>query len=91
MIDDKNFQQPHSLIMENRNKLEITGVKNVDTFDDENIIMSTCRGELTVKGSNLNIEKFSIETTEIGISGDIIALVYTSDRSTGGFFSKMFR
>ena len=91
MIDDKNCQLHHSLIMENRNRLEITGVKNVDTFDDENIIMSTCKGELTVKGSNLNIEKFSVETTEIGISGEIIALIYTNDRSTGGFFSKMFR
>ncbi len=91
MIEDKNCQMPHSLIMQNRNKLEITGVKNVDSFDEESIIMSTCKGELTVRGSNLNIEKFSVETTEIGITGEIIALIYTNDRPTGGFFSKMFR
>lgn len=91
MIEDKNCQMPHSLIMENRNHLEITGVKNVDSFDEETIIMSTCRGELTVKGNNLNIEKFSIDTTDIGISGEVIALIYTNDRQSTGFFSKIFR
>lgn len=91
MSDDKNNFMQHSLIMENRSKLEITGVKNVDSFDEETIVMSTCRGEMTIKGSNLNIEKFSVDTTEIGITGEIIAVIYTNDRPSGGFFSKIFR
>ena len=91
MIDDKNNMMPHSVIMDGRKKLEITGVKNVDSFDDETIIMATCKGEMTIKGSNLNIEKFSVDTTEIGITGEVIAIIYTNDRPSGGFFSKIFR
>lgn len=91
MAEDKNCFMQHSLIMENRSKLEITGVKNVDSFDEETIIMDTCKGELTIKGNGLNIEKFSVDTTEIGITGEVIAIIYTNDKPSGGFFSKIFR
>lgn len=91
MADDKNCFMQHSLIMENRCKLEITGVKNVDSFDEETIIMDTCKGEMTIKGAGLNIEKFSVDTTEIGITGEVIAIIYTNDKPSGGFFSKIFR
>ncbi|MBQ7288388.1 MAG: sporulation protein YabP [Clostridia bacterium] len=91
MNEDKNTYMPHSLIMENRSKMEITGVKNVESYDEETIVMDTCKGEMTIKGNGLNIEKFSVESTEIGITGEIIAVIYTNDRPSGGFFSKIFK
>lgn len=92
MPEDKSLtNMPHSLIMENRRRLNISGVTDVESFDDQTVVMTTCKGGLTVKGNELNIEKFSTELTEIGITGEIIAIVYTNSKSSEGFFSKIFK
>ena len=54
-----------NLILENRNKLSVSGVKDVLSFDDQVVIMETELGLLTVKGENLRINKLSIDTSEI--------------------------
>lgn len=65
----KNFNQitgvVQNLILENRNKLSVSGVKDVLSFDDQVVIMETELGLLTVKGENLRINKLSIDTSEI--------------------------
>ena len=65
----KNFNQitgvVQNLILENRNKLSVSGVKDVLSFDDQVVIMETELGLLTVKGENLIINKLSIDTSEI--------------------------
>lgn len=83
-----------NLILENRNKLSISGVKDVLSFDDQVVIMETELGLLTVKGDNLKINKLSIDTSEVIIEGEINNLGY-SDHSKkeadGGLFSKIFK
>lgn len=83
-----------NLILENRNKLSISGVKDVLSFDDQVVIMETELGLLTVKGENLKINKLSIDTSEVIIEGEINNLSY-SDHSKkeqdGGLFSKIFK
>ncbi len=65
----KNFNQitgvVQNLILENRNKLSVSGVKDVLSFDDQVVIMETELGLLTVKGENLRINKLSIDTSEV--------------------------
>lgn len=65
----KNFNQitgvVQNLILENRNKLSVSGVKDVLSFDDQVVIMETELGLLTVKGENLRINKLCIDTSEI--------------------------
>ena len=65
----KNFNQitgvVQNLILENRNKISVSGVKDVLSFDDQVVIMETELGLLTVKGENLRINKLSIDTSEI--------------------------
>lgn len=65
----KNFNQitgvVQNLILENRNKLSVSGVKDVLSFDDQVVIMETELGLLSVKGENLRINKLSIDTSEI--------------------------
>ena len=51
-----------NLVLENRNKLSISGVKDVLSFDDQVVIMETELGLLTIKGENLKINKLSIDT-----------------------------
>lgn len=83
-----------NLILENREKLNITGVLDVLSFDDQMVIVETELGLLTVKGDNLRINKLSTDTEEILVEGNIFNLAY-SEKSTiskeGSLFSKIFK
>ena len=82
----------HNLIMEDRNVLNVTGVIDVSGFDDEKILLITEKGELTVGGYSLHINKFSQESGELNLDGEICSLVYSETKQNdGGFFSKLFR
>jgi len=88
----KNSAAPHNLILENRNKLALTGISDVDSFDEQTIIVYTDFGELTIKGENLHITKLSVETGELNIDGTVSSLNYASNlpKSTG-LLTKIFR
>ncbi len=83
-----------NLVLENRNKLSVSGVKDVLSFDDELVAMETELGLLTIKGENLKINKLSIDTGDVIVEGEINNMGYT-DHSKGeqekGIFSKIFR
>lgn len=83
-----------NLILENRNKLSISGVKDVLSFDDQVVIMETELGLLTVKGDNLKINKLSIDTSEVIVEGEISNLGYSEHNKKeqdGGLFGKIFK
>ena len=83
-----------NIILENRNKLNISGVQDVLSFDDQVVIIETDLGLLTVKGENLKINKLSIDTEEVVIEGEINNLGYsdhTKKDQEGGLFSKIFK
>ena len=78
--------------MDNRKKLMISGVCDVETFDDQQIILITDMGEMTIKGSQMHVDKLSIETGEVAVSGVIDGMVYTDDKSKqGGFLARLFK
>ena len=83
-----------NLVLENREKLSISGVLDVLSFDDQIVIVETQLGLLTIKGENLKINKLSIDTQEVIVEGEINNLGY-SDHSKkeqdGGLFSKIFK
>ena len=93
----KNYNQTgviQNLILENRNKLSISGVKDVLSFDDQVVIMETELGLLTVKGETLKINKLSIDTSEVIIEGDISYLAYSDkelEKTKGSLISKIFK
>ena len=60
-----------NLVLENREKLSISGVNDVLSFDDQIVILETQLGLLTVKGENLRINKLSIDCEEVVIEGEI--------------------
>lgn len=92
--DKKVVKLPHNIILEDRKMLSISGVNDIDSFDENVVILFTEMGELTVKGSNLHISKLNVDTGELTMDGDISALFYnegTQKKSTGSLFSKMFK
>ena len=81
-----------NLVLENREKLNVSGVNDVLSFDDQVVIMETELGLLTIKGENLKINKLSIDTSEVIVEGRINNLTY-SDHQTkteGGIFGKIW-
>lgn len=83
-----------NIVLENREKLSISGVLDVLSFDDQIVILETELGLLTVKGENLKINKLSIDTEEVIVEGNIFNLGYSEkdiDKKAGGFLGKIFK
>lgn len=93
MADEKRTSaMPHNLVLEDRRLLTVSGVSDVDSFDEETVIVFTDSGELTVRGWDLHINRLSVEMGELTVEGRIGALIYSEDvPKSGGFFSRVFR
>ncbi len=88
----KNSLMPHNVVLEGRKNLTVSGVADVDSFDEETVIVFTDLGELTIRGNNLHINRLSVEVGELTVEGEIAALIYSDETpKSGGFFSKVFR
>lgn len=88
---DEVIRSNHNIIIEDRKKLTLSGVKEVISFDDETLLLETALGRLTVKGAGLHIVNFDTASGDLFAEGKIYAAVYTSDEKNGGFFSRVFR
>ncbi len=93
MTDEKKIPKfPHSVIMEDRKKLSISGVTDIDSFDEQTVIAITEMGELTIRGWNLHITRLNLEQSELIVDGEISSLTYTDTRPQAkGFFAKVLR
>ena len=95
MFMDEKRQQlilPQNIVLEDRKKLSISAVKEVDSFDEQNIIANTSLGELTVSGTALHINRFSTEEGELVIEGEINTISYSDETPVShGFFGRIFR
>lgn len=88
---EENIRVNQNIILEDRKKLTLTGVKDVLNFDEETVILDTALGKLTVKGSHLHILNFDTQSGDLTAEGRVHALVYTTDEKSGGFMSRLFR
>lgn len=91
-MEEKKITKLHKLTMESREKLSISGVEDVDSFDENEIRIYTSEGLLTVKGGDLHISHLNIEEGDMAVEGEIDGLNYSNvETSGGGFFSKLFK
>lgn len=94
--DSKNItpapKQPNHVVLEDRKRLTVSGVSDVDRFDEQEVVLFTDLGEITVKGSGLHINRLSLESGEVSIDGLIAAIIYQDQpQKGGGFMGKLFR
>ncbi len=82
--------KPHHVILEDRTKLSITGVEDVISFDEAEIITRTGQGNLMIRGSDLHIGKLTLDTGEVSIDGTVSELCYEESTPSTGFWSKLF-
>lgn len=83
-------KQNHSLILDNRNSLTLSGVTDVVGFDEQTVSLVTECGTLIVKGENLHINKLNLDSKDVCIDGSIVSLQYLLN-SSRSLKSKLFR
>ncbi len=97
MIDERrqnNINVIQNIVLENRERLNVTGINDILSFDDQVVILSTELGMLTVKGNELKINKLNIDESEVKIEGNISSISYSQniEESKGeSLFSKIFK
>lgn len=83
------------MILENRERLNISGVEHVNNFNEDTIILETVAGALTIKGKGMDVNKLNIEDGNISVVGTIHSLNYSDKQGMGekssGFLGKMFK
>lgn len=85
-------EHSHQILLEERNHLTISGVLEVESFDDTSITMHTPLGLLIVQGERLHIEKLSLDGGDLKVEGMVESLTYEEDvPPVGGFFSRLLR
>jgi len=78
-LEKQNVEKNHFVNVSNRNKMSITGVKEVISFNDDSAVINTIQGLLHIKGSNMHLEKFNIESSELSMNGKIDNLIYKNN------------
>ena len=73
----------HSLTLDARKKLTMTGVTEVVSFDETAVVLKTSLGLLTVQGQDLKLKTLSLDGGQVAVDGQIFALVYEEPRATG--------
>ena len=82
----------HNIILEGRERLSISGVEDVESFNEETITVYTSKGMLIVQGSDLHIEKLSLDGGDLSVEGEVHSLRYEEEtREKGGLFSRLFK
>ena len=84
---------PHQIKLENRKQLTISGMTDIDRFDEREILLYTQQGELTISGRDLHIQAISIESGSLSVEGDIWSLQYgdKDKQSPISMLGKLFR
>lgn len=90
-----NITKMQNIILENRNKLNVSGVLDVLNFDEQLVTVDTELGVLIVKGMDLRLNKFNLESTELSVEGEIISLMYNdkthSKKGGESLLTKIFK
>ena len=84
-------QTAHRLELDGRESLTVSGVEDVERFDETGIVMSTAAGTLVITGEDLHIGKLSLDGGELHVDGRIDSLTYEDQGpSRGGFLGRLF-
>lgn len=80
---------PHSLTLQQRSKLTMTGVAEVVSFDELAVVLRTEMGNLVVQGRDLRLKALSPDGGNVAIEGSVSALIYEEPRSPGGWLRRL--
>ena len=76
-MEEKIQMGSHKLTLQNRGSVMLTGVKDVVAFDENQVVLDTELGLLTIKGKNLHMNRLTLEKGEVDIEGRIDSMAYS--------------
>lgn len=96
MEEKRNIKnESHNVVLENRKKMNVSGVEHVTSFSPTIIILVTVQGNISIKGEELDIKKLNLDDGNLSIEGYINSIIYTDKEDIGskgvGFLGKMFK
>ncbi len=90
LMEENSINLPHTLYIDNRNTITVTGVTDVGSFNEELIHLSTSLGDVSITGESLQVTKLDLQSGEVTVTGRITSLSYSETRTKGTLFSRMF-
>ena len=88
-------KKAHKLILNNRRCGNLTGVRDVLSFDENEIILETDQGMLMMKGKELHVSRLMLDKGEVDIDGRIDSVTYSEQGSrterTESFLGRLFK
>ena len=90
MAEDR-MPLPHKLILNERNKLSMTGVTEVVSFDENIVTLHTGSGALHIHGEGLQLKTLSPEGGQVAVDGKVSAIVYEEQRHGGSWLSRLLK
>lgn len=90
MANETNHAIPHELRLENRKKLSVSGVAEVESFDENSVILHTSLGVLIIRGENLHLQTLSIDGGQVAVTGEVGSLTYAEPQRAGGLLRRLF-
>jgi sporulation protein YabP len=94
-MEEKINVRPHRLTIDNRASSTMTGIRDVVSFDENQVVLDTDMGLLTLKGKDLHVSRLTLEKGEVDLNGTIESLLYSSNealrRSGESLLSRLFK
>ena len=95
MPEDKRTSSKHSVTLERRENISVSGVLDVISFDEEMIVIDTDLGILILKGAGLHVNRLNLDTGELEVDGELVSLNYeeghTYGKSKPMFLGRLFK
>lgn len=92
-MESKNNHKSHIVNIDNRQRVDITGVIEVITFNEQNVVLNTVLGGLNIKGKNMKVNKLNVDNGDMSIEGEVQSLTYVSKEvgEKESFVKKLFK
>lgn len=95
MPEERRNTSKHKVIIEKRERVFITGVIDVMSFDEESIVTETEMGTLIIRGVGLHVNALNLEKGELEVDGEIENTTYEDEsplsKNKGSLFGKIFK
>lgn len=92
MAEQKTRQlKAHNLIMNNCEKMSLSGVFDVESFDDKTVICYTDFGKLVIRGNGLRVDNINVDSGDMELTGRVLSFVYADEKPSKSVFSKLFK
>lgn len=87
-VPERSIAAPHKLCLEDRRQLSLTGITQVESFDETVIILQTGGDTLIIRGEGLHLR--ALDNGQVRVDGTVSAIAYEAARTAGGFWARLF-